>query len=115
MIVISHLICLGNILSFTLSFQDTNPIPGVCLMCFSTVSLLCVPLRMRGQCDVAIIRLRVIWLEQASLNASTLWGVHENSITSTERGQLPVHICSFQISLSEWLAFVIMLYTSLLF
>lgn len=63
----------------------------------------------RGHCGMVIILLCVIWLKQASLNVSTSWGVCENSITSAERGQLHVHICSFQISLSEWMEFVIML------
>ena len=64
---------------------------------------------------MAVILLSVIWFKQVPLNTSTLWGVHENFITSTERGQLPVHICSFQFSLLEWMEFVIMLYRSLLF
>lgn len=57
----------------------------------------------------------VIWLQQVPLNSSALWVVHENSITSTERGQLRAHICFFQFSLLEWMEFVIMLYRSLLF
>lgn len=60
-------------------------------------------------------RLLVFWLKQAPLNSSALWGVHENSIASTERGQLHVRICFFQFSLLEWMEFVIMLYRSLLF
>lgn len=58
---------------------------------------------------MAVVLLRVIWLKQAALNSSTLWGVHENSITSTERGQLRVRIRFFQFSLLEWMEFVIML------
>lgn len=117
MTVISLLICLGNILSFMLDFQGTDPIPLLCLMCLSTVNLLCVSLWMSGQCGMAIILLccLVLWLKQAPLNSSALWGVHENSITSTERGKLCVLICFFQFSLLEWMEFVIILYRSLLF
>lgn len=64
---------------------------------------------------MAIISLHVIWFKQVPLNSSALWGVHENSITSTEREQLHTHICCFQFRLLEWMEFVIMLYGSLLF